>query len=411
MLYTALTRPPQIEPWLAALRQAEGQLAGLYSVPVVLAEVPLLLGAPAPRYMVLSTTRAGVRQTLIDSGQVTFSRLTPLVTGSTEEMALTCAAEAEKMYQYMAGQRLIARGSQITTHVLVHPAQLGIFRETCVDTGSIHFEFTDVLQASSRLGLKTPPKSTLADTLFLHVLVKKPPRAQFAPPEDRHFFRLGQVRVGLRAAGATIFGACLLFAGRQAIEYQGIVARNADTASQTAADRSRYEAMLQSLPKIPLSNDDLRALVGRYERVQQQAAGPEPMYVTISQALQESPRVELTRLDWALGNKAGAAAGAVPATPAAASPTGAPAVPAFPANLAESLELHAQLPLSLASDPRGQRAAVDAFVEQLRARKLYVEVTKHSFEADSAKSIKSGADNVAQVQAPQFSLRLGRAAS
>jgi hypothetical protein len=176
MLFTALTRPPQIEPWLTILRQAEGQFAGLFSVPMVLAGMPLLLGAPAQRYMVLSTTRAGVRQTLIDNGRVTFSRLTPLVTGSTEEMALTCAGEAEKMYQYVTGQRLIGRSGQMTTHVLVHPAQMSVFRDICVDTESIHFQFTDLVEASSRLGLKTPPPSTLAETLFLHVLARKPPR-------------------------------------------------------------------------------------------------------------------------------------------------------------------------------------------------------------------------------------------
>jgi hypothetical protein len=412
MLYTALTRAPQIEPWLTALRQAEGQLAGLFSLPMVSAALPRLLAAHAQRFLLVSVTRGGVRQTLFDNGQITFSRLTPLVTGSTAEMALTCAAESEKMYQYMAGQRLIARGSQITTHLLVHPAQISIFRETCVDTGSIHFEFADLLVLSAKLGLRTPPKDTLAESLFLHLLARQPPREQFAPAEDRHFFRLGQIRFGLRAAGLTIFCACLLFAGRQVIEYQGIAGRSADTAAQTAADRSRYDTILQALPKIPLSNDNLRVVVGRYDRLLQQAAGPEPLYLAVSQALQESPRVELTRLDWTLGGKGAATPPASPGGVAPA-PTSAPAsgVMAFPAGVAESVELHAQLPIGLASDPRAQRAAVDVFVEHLRARKLHVQVLKHSFEADSAKSLKSSADAVAQVQAPQFSLRVARSTS
>ncbi|MBU0751925.1 MAG: hypothetical protein KJ787_11690 [Gammaproteobacteria bacterium] len=404
MLYTALTRAPQIEPWLTALRMAEGQLAGLFSLPMVAAALPPLLHAHMQRFLLVSVTHGGVRQTLFDNGLITFSRLTPLVTGSTEEMALTCAVESEKMYQYMAGQRLLSRGSQITTHVLVHPAQISTFRETCVDTGSIHFEFSDLLALADKVGLKTPPKSTLAESVFLHLLAKRPPREQFAPAEDRHFFRLGQIRFGLRAAGLTVFGACLLFAGRQAIEYQAITGRSADTVAQTASDRSRYDAILQTLPKIPLTNDNLRALIGRYDNLQRQSAGPGPMYVAISQALQESPRVELTRLDWTLGGKG--VATAAPATMAAVAPA-----PTFPAKAAESVELHAQLPIGLASDPRAQRAAVDVFVENLRAQKLNVDVLKHSFEADSGKSLKSSADAVAQIQAPQFSLRIARGAS
>ena len=399
MLYTALTRAPQVEPWLTALRQAEGQLAGLFSVPMVSAALPPLLAAHAPRFLLVSVTHGGVRQTLFDNGQITFSRLTPLVTGSTEEMALTCAVESEKMYQYMAGQRLITRGSQITTHLLVHPAQISTFRETCVDTGSIHFEFTDLMALAGKLGLKTPPKGTHAETLFLHLLARQPPREQFAPAADRHFFRLGRIRFGLHAAGLTVFGACMVFAGRQFIEYQGIAGRSADTAAQTAVDRGRYDAILQALPKIPISNDNLRAVIGRYDRLLQQAAGPEPMYVAISQALQESPRVELARLDWTLGGKGGAA----PTT----NPGGVSPEPTFPASVTEAVELHAQLPIGLASDPRGQRAAVEVFVESLRARKLHVQVLKHSFEADSAKSLKSSAEAMA-IQAPQFSLRVAR---
>lgn len=400
MLYSALTRPPQIEPWLAALRQAEGQLAGLFSLPMVSAALPPLLAPHAQRFLLVSVTRGGVRQTLFDNGQIAFSRLTPLVIGSTEEMALACAVESEKMVQYMTGQRLIVRGSQMTTHVLVHPAQISVFRETCVDTGSIHFEFADLLALAAGVGLKTPPKSTLAESLFLHLLARQPPRQQFAPAEDRRFFRLGQIRSGLRATGLTIFGACLLFAGRQAIEYEAIGGRSADTAAQTAIDRGRYDAILKTLPRIPLSNDNLRALVGRYDRLLQQAAGPEPMYVAISQALGESPRVELARLDWMLGSRNGAAAPAGGVAPA----------PTSPARTAESVELHAQLPIGLAGDPRAQRAAVDAFVEHLRARKLHVLVLKHSFEADSAKSLKSSADAATQVQAPRFSLRIARSA-
>jgi len=40
-----------------------------------------------------------------------------------------------------------------------------------------------------------------------------------------------------------------------------------------------------------------------------------------------------------------------------------------------------------------------------------VQVLKHSFEADSAKSLKSSAEAVTLVQAPQFSLRIARSAS
>lgn len=412
LLLTALTRPEQIEPWLGILRSAEGQLAGVFSLPLASPDLPSLLGVSAQRFLLITITRAGLRQTLFDNGQVNFSRLTPLATGSTEEMAATCAIESEKMHQYMAGQRLITRGSQLSTQVLVHPAQLGAFREACADTAAIHFEFVDLLGLSAKVGLHTPPKDTHAEALFLHLLAKRPPREQFAPEADRHHFRLGQLRFGLRAAGYVLFSACVLFAGRQAFEYQTITQRSADIAAQTTSDRQRYDAILQGLPKIPISNDALRALVARYDTLSRKTIGPEPLYILVSQALHDSPRVELKRLDWVLGtSKEGkavapisakatpAAIGAAPARPERSTP----GVPTF-----ESAEIEATLPLGLSGDHRAQIAAVDGFVGQLRAQRLEVQTLNMPFDSESTKSLKSRADGAAQAQAPQFSVRVSR---
>jgi hypothetical protein len=412
VLLAALTRPDQVEPWLAVMREAMSQLAGVYSAALVSPALLPLLGAHGPTFLLISITRAGLRQTLFANRQLQFSRLTSLATNSTEEMAVTCAAESERMYQYMSGQRLVPRDSQLTTLVLVHPAQISAFRETCVDTASLRFELVDLPTLSKKAELKTPPRDTRCEALFLHMLARRPPREQFAPAADRHHFRLGQVRVGLRATGMIVFATCLLFAGRYMLDYQEITEATATTAEQTTADRQRYESILQGLPKIPISNDALRAVVARYDALLRKSGGPGPLYVAISGALQEWPAIELQRLDWTLGggsdDKPAAAASASKAAQAPASPLRvAPPPASIPFDAAE---IHAQLPLALVSDHRAQLAAVDGFVASLRARGLEVQVLTTPFEAESSKVLRSGTASVAQAQAPQFSVRVARSA-
>jgi hypothetical protein len=403
LLLAALTRPTQIESWVATLRGAEGQLAGIFTPSLVASHLVSLLGAGTQTFLFVSVTRAGLRQTLFDNGQVIFSRLTALATGTTEEMAVTCATESEHMYQYMAGQRLVARGSKLPARVLVHPAQMGVFREICTDTAAIHFEFVDLLALCGKVKLHTPPKDTHAEALFLHLMSRRPPREQFAPAADCRHYRLGRIGSGLRAAGYTVFGACLLFAARHMLEYRTVTQGNAAIAAETLSDRQRYEGILQALPRIPLGNDALRALVGRHDKLLSNSAGPEPLYLLVSQALHESPRVELGRLAWALGSGKDAKA-AVP-VPAATTPA---AAGVSPAPTFETIDVDASLPLGMASDHRAQIAAVEGFVERLRARKLQVQTLRMPFEAESTKSLKSGADTAAQPQAPQFSLRVTR---
>ena len=80
LLFAALTRVETFTPWLDTLREAEAILAGVYSVPLVLASCgPQVLGDKDP-VLFVSLTRGGVRQSFFDQGKLHFSRLSQLAT-------------------------------------------------------------------------------------------------------------------------------------------------------------------------------------------------------------------------------------------------------------------------------------------------------------------------------------------
>lgn len=86
ILFAALTRAETFTPWLDALRDAEAILAGVYSVPLVLAQCgPQLLTTDNP-VLLLTLSRGGVRQTFFDK-KLHFSRLSQLATRSMTKSA------------------------------------------------------------------------------------------------------------------------------------------------------------------------------------------------------------------------------------------------------------------------------------------------------------------------------------
>jgi hypothetical protein len=110
-LFTALTRPQLFEPWLAALRAAEAQLAGVYSLPLLggalLAKLPNAADSAAcwsrlPRRHPAELLRERPAQVQPPDAN---GGLRPA------EIAAGCAAEALKIKQYLLGQRLLARGT------------------------------------------------------------------------------------------------------------------------------------------------------------------------------------------------------------------------------------------------------------------------------------------------------------
>lgn len=397
LLLAGLTGYAVFEPWLQAMRQAGSRLVGIFSLPQVIAGLMAKVAGDAS-LLVMSISRAGVRQTFLDKGRLRFSRLAPMATGNSVDVATACAAETTKIFQYLAGQRLIARDAPLQTLVLAHPAQFGAFRAACQDTRDRHVELIDILGLAKQYGLTTPPRDSNGDVLFLHFLARQQPAQQFAPAEDRHFFRLWQLRSAIHVGTAAILAGCLLFAGGQAYTLSHLTSDNQDRQNEIEADKQRYENLLQGLPKIPLAIDQLRALTDHHDLLLKRSIGPRPMLQHISQALARAPKVDLTSLEWHI-----ASSGDDDAASRAKVPP--PAIPTASSESYAIVGLQAQLPLATITDHRAQLETVNAFVAALAAKDLQVQVLSLPFETESGKSIRS-TDAATQSEAPRFQLRL-----
>jgi hypothetical protein len=394
LLLMGLTRPQHFEPWLAVLQATESVLAGIYTLAQA---VPALLPKEMPaRLLLITLTRGGLRQTFFADGQLRFSRLTALATGSQEESALATTIEATKMHQYLVGQRLIERGKPLATRVLVHPLNISALRARCRDSAELRFEFLDLPQEATRLGLRTPLADSRAEALFCHLLAKRPPAAQFAPPAERAFHRLWQTRFALKSLSGLILVGGLLFAAKQGVgmlQLQGAI----DTIEQrTRQDQQRYDSVLQALPKIPLSTDSLRALVGRYEGVHARAAGPEPLLAQLSQSLDAFPAIAVERIEWSIVEQL------APATPGETLP------PAMAGGPYAQARIDARLPLAMVGDQRGQLTLVADFAKHLGAMPATLAtVLQQPVDTQSGQTLKSS-DEKHTPEAPRFSLRLAR---
>lgn len=390
LLLMALTRPQQLDPWLELLRATQSTLAGIYSLPqLVAALLPANLDGPV---LQITQSLGGLRQTYFVDRQLRFSRMTSLATGSAEESAVAAALEASKMHQYLVSQRLVERNRPLPTRVLVHPAQVAAMRERCRDSANLHFEFVDLLQEAKRLGLHNALSDSRADLLFCHLLGRKTPGVQFAPPAERQFHRLWQTRFALKGASAVILAGGILFATKQGIEVLQMQSAIEQIQMQTQTDQQRYNATMQALPQIPLSTDNLRAFVDRYESVAKRSQGPGPLLVHLSHSLDAYPGIMLTRVEWKISEQLD------PGTTASGNMASGPYAIATVA---------AHLPLGMAGDHRGQLKLVADFAKHLGTADTLVTVTQQPVDTQSEKTLKSGDDANIQ-EAPKFSFRLTR---
>jgi hypothetical protein len=403
LLFAGLTGYAQIGPWLQALRLAETQLVGVFSLPQVIAGLFGRLANTGDRALVTTIGRAGLRQTFLDNGQLRFSRLAPMAIGRIEDVASACGAETNKIYQYLAGQRLISRDVPLKTLVMVHPDHFAAFAKHCHDTPERQVELLDLVSIGRKFGLRTKLQDSSGDNLFPFLLARQQPRQQFSPEQDRHYYRLWQARFGMRTAAAAILVGGMIFAGMQAASLGDLTAANAAARSDVELNQRRFDAMLQGLPKIPISMEELRVLTDREAVLVKRSPGPEPLFHRISHALAKVPRVDLSRLHWHVANSPEEDATSGARSPAIGKPAGDGSTGGNGSYAI--VDLQTQLPAAMAVDHRSQLETVDAFVAALSGPDVQVKVISLPFETESGKSIRSG-ETSTEAEPPRFVLRM-----
>ena len=397
-LFSALTQPRLFSPWLEVMRRTGPRLAGIFSMPQM---VEILSVSFVTRkavgyrnFLFISLTHGGLRQTFIEDGHLHFSRLTPLSIHAIDEAATASIVEAEKIHHYLSGQRQIARGTRLPILLFIHPDHMETFKNRCRDTSELHFEFVDLVAEATHGGLGTPPRNSYCEELFLHLLIRQTPCRQFAPPEECRHYQLWRIHFGMTCISLGALVSALLFAVWQGYETDTLLRETERVRGEVADGQRRHDAIRKALPDVSLSTENLRVLISRHEALLKRGVGPEPMYIDLGRALRDSPRIELTRLDWRLANRSGetsASGGDI------AGPFGI-------------LEIFGQLPIDLAYDHRVHRDTIDAFVDQLRTGPDIheVRVLSRPLEVESDKLLRSPVDVARQAEAPKFSLRIVR---
>jgi len=395
LLLAALTGQNHLAPWLDAIRNVGARLQGIYSLPLLTENLVQRLGIKLQQGILVTVQDSTVRQSFFRAGRLVFSRVAPLLGGSISDTALSIAAEANRFHQYLLSQRMVANGERLSAHILAHPQAIPAIQAGRFNNG-IDITVHDILAASKKIGLKTPRTDSRSQNLFLQIAASQPPKQQFATDALRQPYRLWQIGNAVRAAGVLALTGCLLFSLKLMVE-TGNARDDAERLSREAATKEQdYRMVLGRLPPIPVTNDVLRKLIERLDQLRHTAESPAPALLHLSQTLEQTPQVEITRLDWLApgakkeGTKSGGSA-----------PTGKGTTPVS----REILVVEGNMMAGTQGSPRQLIATFDEFVRRLGAAPAGVSVTVTQTPFDLNASLKS-ADSGAQRVARPFSLQI-----
>jgi len=406
LLLASFTSTQQLAPWLDALEEAGERLAGVYSVPLLAPALAVRLGVRGGRALLVTATRAGLRQCYVDNGRLRFARLERTIDMVPQALAMFVRSETQRLAQYLVTLRALPReGAPVQVLVVAPPGQREVFEQALISDARLVFRTVDLREALDAVKLRRVPESAAAEALYLHLAATRPPREQFASRQDRRRYFVWQLQRGLAAAGALGFAACALYAGSKWMEAMELRDTAATQTREARLAAERYERITASFPVTQTSTENLKVAVVEFQRIAQAAAPPERALAHVSQVLNRFPQMELDAISWSVG-KPGERGGLKPAAPPAAPAGGADAR----SDLAVIVELSGRVNATQRNDYRGLTAQVESFVAALTVsgwelveRKLPFDITSEgTLTGDMAMGGGEGGE------APRFTVVIAR---
>lgn len=156
----------------------------------------------------------------------------------------------------------------------------------------------DPADAARRLGLRNGLEEGNADLLFVELLRRHKPDGNFAPPEERRYFRLYQLRTFGKAACLALAAGALV---GSALNFVGIlgVAHETDAVRASIGDiTSQLEASLAGDGHSGADPLEMQRIGTAWQLLRQHAVEPGEILGLVSTAVEANPQVQIEGIEW-----------------------------------------------------------------------------------------------------------------
>ena len=303
VLYTAITNPNLIRPWVELLINLNVPLAGIYSVPLLSGDLLKTLKINSPHVLLTSVEAGGgLRQSYFSRGHLKFSRLTPAHEINREELPLFISDEVAKTWQYLDSLRYFTRADTLEAFILAHPDDIPGIEQLPPEISQLQYRVINLCDVGIRVGLQTPITDSDATPVYLQLLGKRPPPKQFASHEETQGMRIWRTRVNLYIASVLILLSSVTWGGVNALLTTGKNKDIQQIEATIAATSLEHKTALKSAKSSSMSPMIMRNSVMLYEELIQHSPTPIEKIEDVSKVLNQFPNIRLSQIIWGLTN-------------------------------------------------------------------------------------------------------------
>ena len=300
VLYTSITNPELLTPWLDILDNARAPVVGIYSAPLLSVRLLKPLSQTA-KHVLLVTLHQGnqLRQSYSYAGKTKFSRMTPLGSQAGRNRTATIREEVRKTWQYLESLRYFESGESLNVCLVGRPDELAADDEELSPQLGLNYQFFDIAIAAKNIGMTQPLANSNAEWLLLHSLGRLPPKNHFARLEITHRSSIWRIKQWGIAAGAAslVLGASL--GSANFLDGKLTANKVAQLQLETARVEQERQSIMQTLPTSSVAPELMGNTVNFYNQTVKAAPDFGRAISAVSQVLSRYPDIELIDLAWA----------------------------------------------------------------------------------------------------------------
>jgi hypothetical protein len=313
MLFSALTNPSHIIPWLNIMQAQQTPLVGIYSVPQISA--PLVKDHPSNHLLLISWEKySGLRQTYFSDHRLQISRLTPVHVDLTFQDAVI--NELSRTYQYLKSLSLLPAGQILDVRILCHAKDRSELENKLPKDADVQYDFSDIDEVGKQLKVDYRFTDSDASQIFLHQLVANRPDTNYANTEHIHYYKLRQLGRILNWSSAVLLLATTLWATATFWQNRGNATEAKSLGFQTQQLLGETQKITQSFPSTHAPASDMKAGVSIMRKLDQYEPTPQVILKPITTALNRFPKIEVNELEWQASAKEPVASNTVADVPA-----------------------------------------------------------------------------------------------
>ncbi len=304
VLFSALTKPDHLRLLIEQLTAAKLPVAGvcspaLLSLPV-LEKLQASTANPAAAALLVTRDQEGrLRLAFFRDRQLISSRLLRKSLSARPGDMLHLLRQLDESVRYFDPSFIVSATNPVDVFLLGEPAAA---QKDATAAGGGHEGFhlhpVSLDSVSAALGIRAQLHSGQADLLFIEILRRHTPAANYLPAGGRRYFHLGQVRKYAQAACLVLGTAALLGGTWNGLSLMDTrmetreVSNSLDTVTAGVQTHSEYQADSGMDPL------QMRRIVSAWQALVAHRTEPREIFELVSRAVDQQPRLQIDAIGW-----------------------------------------------------------------------------------------------------------------